>query len=191
MNDLLRKFLEQFNRFKAADIDLIIENTTIETFKKGELVVVEGQISDKCYLVLKGCLRQFKIVDETEKTSGFFIEEMPMVIYSSYLDGKPSEFSIQCLEDTILVSGTREKELEMQLKSPILEQLTALIMMSDFRKAERYIALLNNYNPEERYLKFMKLHSNFLNRIPLVHISSYLNVTPESLSRIRKRIVQK
>ncbi|WP_410594999.1 hypothetical protein, partial [Bacillus sp. SIMBA_074] len=66
---------------------------------------------------------------------------MPMVIYSSYLDGKPSEFSIQCLEDTILVSGTREKELEMQLKNPVLEHITSFIMASDYRKAERYIAL--------------------------------------------------
>lgn len=191
MNDLLRKFLGQFNRFKPSDIDLIIENTTIEFFKKGDFVVTEGQISDKCYLVLKGCLRQFKMIDGVEKTSGFFIEEMPLVIYSSYLDGKPSEFNIQCLEDTILVSGTREKELEMQLESPILEHITSLIMFSDYRKAERYIALLNNYNPEERYLKFMKSNPNFLNRIPLVHIASYLSITPESLSRIRKRIVQK
>ncbi|MNY74650.1 hypothetical protein D3C86_2137250 [compost metagenome] len=64
-------------------------------------------------------------------------------------------------------------------------------MISDYRKAERYIALLNNYNPEERYLKFMKSNPNFLNRIPLVHIASYLSITPESLSRIRKRVVQK
>ncbi|WP_433832741.1 Crp/Fnr family transcriptional regulator [Flavobacterium anhuiense] len=191
MNNLLRKFLEQFNRFKPADIDLIIENTTIETFKKGDLVVLEGQMSNKCYLVLKGCLRQFKMIDGVEKTSGFFIEEMPLVIYSSYLDAKPSEFTVQCLEDTILVSGTREKELEMQLKSPVLEHITSLIMVLDYRKAERYIALLNNYNPEERYLKFMKSNPNFLNRIPLVHIASYLSITPESLSRIRKRVVQK
>lgn len=75
MNDLLRKFLEQFSRFKPSDINLIIENTTIEFFKKGDFVVSERQVSDKCYLVLKGCLRQFSIVDDVEKTSGFLLNK--------------------------------------------------------------------------------------------------------------------
>lgn len=64
----------------------------------------------------------------------------------------------------------------------------ASLMFEDYKKAESYITLLNGFSPEERYILLMKSRPGILNRIPLVYISSYLGITPESLSRIRRRI---
>lgn len=187
----LTEFLHQFNRFSTEDMELIRQNTSTETFKKGELVLREGTVSKKCYLVIRGSLRQFKLVDGTEKTSAFFFEEDPIVSYSSYLNALPSEYSIQCLEDCVLVSGTKEQELEMRRMNPRLEFLTHDLLAGDFKKAEQYISLLNNYSPEERYQLLLKTEPKIIQRVSLVHIASYLGITPESLSRIRKRIVEK
>lgn len=187
----LNQFLLQFKRFSPADIELVLQHTSVESFKKGELVLEEGTVSKKCYLVVWGSLRQFKLVDGTEKTSAFFFEEDPVVSYSSYLNGLPSEYSIQCLEDCVLISGTKEQELEMRRINPQLEFLTHDLLADDFKKAENYISLLNNFSPEERYRTLLKTEPRIVNRVSLVHISSYLGITPESLSRIRRRIVEK
>lgn len=184
----LKEFLLQFNRFSPDDLELVLQNTSVETFRKGDLVLEEGRISKKCYLVIRGSLRQFKLVDGTEKNSAFFFEEDPVVSYSSYLNNLPSEYSIQCLEDCVLISGTKEQELEMRRVNPQLEFLTHDLLASDFKKAEHYISLLNNFSPEERYLQLLKTEPKIINRVSLVYIASYLGITPESLSRIRKRI---
>ena len=189
MNDLAKQFLLKFKQFTPEDISLILENTTVETFKKGEIVLKEGIISNKCYLVIEGTLRQFKLIDGEEKTNAFFFEEDPIISYSGYLNNEPSEYAVQCLEDTILISGTKAQELKMRQVNPLLEYLAHHIMVNDFKKAENYISLLNNFNPEERYQLVLKNNPKLFKRVSLVYIASYLGVTPESLSRIRKRIL--
>lgn len=190
MSDLAKRFLLKFKRFTPEDVSLILENTTVESFKKGEIVLKEGVVSDKCYLVIKGSLRQFKLIDGAEKTSAFFFEEDPVISYSGYLRNEPSEYAVQCLEDCILISGTKEQELKMRLTNPLLEYLAHHIMVNDFKKAENYISLLNNFSPEERYQLLLKSNPQLFSRVSLVYIASYLGITPESLSRIRKRILK-
>ncbi len=190
MNDLPREFLLKLKRFKPEEVDFIIENTMVETFRKGDVILREGSVCRKCYLVIQGALRQFKLVDGTEKVSAFFFEGDPVVSYSSYLNSSASEYSIQCFEDCVLISGTREKELEMHSENPVLEYITHHIMVDDFRKAEDYISLLNNFSPEERYLQLVKNNPEILQRAPLIYIASYLGITPESLSRIRRRTLE-
>lgn len=190
MSDLPKGFLLKFKRFTPEDVSLILENTTVESFKKGEIVLKEGVVSNKCYLVIQGSLRQFKLIDGVEKTSAFFFEEDPVISYSGYLRNEPSEYAVQCLEDCILISGTKEQELKMRQTNPLLEYLAHHIMINDFKKAENYISLLNNFSPEERYQLLLKTNPQLFSRVSLVYIASYLGITPESLSRIRRRIVK-
>ena len=190
MSDLAKGFLLKFKRFTPEDVSLILENTTVESFKKGEIVLKEGVVSNKCYLVIQGSLRQFKLIDGVEKTSAFFFEEDPVISYSGYLRNEPSEYAVQCLEDCILISGTKEQELKMRQTNPLLEYLAHHIMINDFKKAENYISLLNNFSPEERYQLLLKTNPQLFSRVSLVYIASYLGITPESLSRIRRRIVK-
>jgi CRP-like cAMP-binding protein len=182
---LLSKTLSTFNQ---AEIQAILAHTQVETFQKGDIVVTQGKRCHKCYLVLKGCLRQYQLVDGEEKTTGFFVEGEPAVMYSSYLNGQPSDYYLSCVEDCVLLSGTREQEKELHQQHPTLAHLTYGLMLQDYRKAEHYIALLNGHKPEDRYLMLLETQPKLVNRVPLHLLASYLGVTPESLSRIRKRI---
>jgi len=182
---LLSKTLATFNQ---AEIHAILAHTQVETFQKGQVVVTQGKHCHQCYLVVKGCLRQYQLVDGEEKTTGFFVEGEPAVMYSSYLNGQPSDYSLSCVEDCVLLSGTREQEKEMHQKHPTLAHLTFSLMLQDYQKAENYIALLNGYKPEDRYRMLLETQPKLVNRVPLHLLASFLGVTPESLSRIRKRI---
>ncbi|RAJ05210.1 CRP-like cAMP-binding protein [Chitinophaga skermanii] len=189
MKDIARKIVQQYTEFNDEEIDALLAFTTVESFAKGDIVVAEGRICNKCYFVLQGCLRQFRIVDGLEKTSAFYVEQDPIVLYSSYMSAQPSETSIQCMEDTLLLSGTKAQEAEMHKAYPATGHLIYNLLSADYRKAEAYIHLLNAYNPEQRYQALLQTKPGLLNRVPLVYIASYIGVTPESLSRIRKRIV--
>ena len=189
MKEILKQFITQWEKFEESEIDAIVENTQIESFKKGTVVLEQGKVSSTCYFVLQGCLRQYKIIDGEEKTTQFFLEGQSAVLYSSYLNQLPSEFYLSCIEDCTLITGTREQELELHQKYPNLKYMTHVFMEQDYTKAEDYIRLLNSYKPEERYLRLMKTRPELLNRVPLQQLASFIGVTPESFSRIRKRIL--
>ena len=195
MDDVLKQFLTSFQSFSEAEISTIIANTQVESFKKGTVVLEEGKVSNKCFLVIKGlvikgCLRQYRMVDGEEKTTGFFTEGQPAILYSSYLNRLPSEYSLSCVEDSILTTGTREQEQNFSNESPKLEHLVQILMPQDYARREDHVALLNFHKPEERYKLLMKTQPSLLNRVPLHQIASYIGVTPESFSRIRKRVMK-
>ena len=188
---MLAQFISSFEKFDENEINAIVEHTRMESFKKGTIILKENQICNKCYFVLKGCIRQYQLIDGEEKTTGFFVEGQAAVLYSSYLEKKPSDYYLSCIEDSILTVGTREQEQELQKKYPNLEHLIYTLLPQDFTKAQEHIALLNNYNPEQRYLVLMQKQPELINRVPLHQLASLIGVTPESLSRIRKRIMMK
>ena len=188
---MLAQFLSSFKKFNESEINAIVEHTQMESFKKGAIILTEGQICNKCYFVLKGCVRQYQLINGNEKTTAFFIEGQAAVLYSSYLEKKPSDYYLSCVEDSILTVGTREQEKELHKLYPNLEHLTYTLLPQDFTKAQEHIALLNNFSPEERYLLLMQKQPELINRVPLHQIASLIGVTPESFSRIRKRILMK
>ncbi|MFN6945807.1 MAG: Crp/Fnr family transcriptional regulator [Cytophagaceae bacterium] len=191
MKDLLAKYISRFEKFNENEIKAIVENTQMESFKKGTIILEEGKICNKCFFILKGCLRQYQLINGEEKTTGFFIEGQAAVLYSSYLEKIPSEYYLSCVEDCVLTTGSREQELKLHKQYPKLEYLIHALMPQDYAKAQERIAILSCYNPEERYLKLLKTQPELLNRVPLHQIASYIGVTPESLSRIRKRVFNK
>ncbi|AUP78572.1 Crp/Fnr family transcriptional regulator [Flavivirga eckloniae] len=189
MKDLLAQFISKLNTFDENEITAIVENTQIESFKKGTLILEEGKICNKCYFVLKGCIRQYQLVNGEEKTTGFFMEGQAAVLYSSYLNKSPSKYYLSCIEDSVLTTGTREQEELLHKQYPKLEYLVHSLMPQDYTVAQERISLLNNHSPEERYIIIMKTQPELFRRVPLHYIASYIGVTPESFSRIRKRVL--
>lgn len=188
-DNLLTIFISNLDKFDKNEIEAIIENTQVESFKKGTIILKEGEICNKCLYVLKGCIRQYILLNGEEKTTGFFIEGQTAILYSSYMNKTPSQYYLSCVEDSVLTTGTREQELKLHKQYPKLENLIYTLIPHDYAKAQERIVMLSSYNPEERYLYLLKTEPELLNRVPLHQIASYIGVTPESFSRIRKRVL--
>ncbi|MFY0598571.1 MAG: Crp/Fnr family transcriptional regulator [Cyclobacteriaceae bacterium] len=191
MKEMLTQFLINLDKFSRNEVNAIVEHTETESFKKGTIILKESQISNECYFVLKGCIRQYQLVNGEEKTTGFFIEGQAVVLYSSYLEKISSNYYLSCVEDSVLAIGTRGQEQELRQQYPNLEHLVYNLMSKDFIKAQEHIELLKNYSPEERYLAVMQHQPELVNRVPLHQIASLIGITPESFGRIRKRILTK
>lgn len=190
MKEVLRNFIETFKTFAPEEIDAIVAHTQLKSFKKGTIILREGDVASTCYFIISGCIRQFQLVNGDEKTTAFFQEGQAAILYSSYLNKVPSEYYLSCLEDCILVAGTREEEEKLHRQYPKLAYLVHTLMPEDYLKMQQRLAALSNYNPEERYRMLLQLQPELMNRVPLHQLASYIGVTPESFSRIRKRVLQ-
>ena len=161
----------------------------IKCYDKGAILLEEGKISNECYFIIKGCIRCFYIKDGEEKTTEFYTEEQA-VIPSAYGKKIPSECYIECLEDTIAGVGTPELEADIYQKFPQIESLNRALGEAIMSKYQDTFAEFKMASPEERYLALLKNRSDLIQRVPQHQIASYLGIKPESLSRIRKRIMK-
>jgi len=187
------KILEYLSKYTVITRELehaITESAFIKSFKKGSILLKEGDISNECYFILKGCIRSYFIKDGEEKTTEFYTEEQAVTpsCYGKYI---PSEHYLECIEDTVVNVGNPKLEKETFQKYPPLESLSRVIAEVIIAKHQESFAEFKTSTPEERYLSMLKTRPDLIQRTSLFQIASYLGIKPESLSRIRKRIMDK
>lgn len=156
---------------------------------KGTVLLEEGAVPKECYYVLKGLVRQYQFVDGTERTTEFYTESNGTVSSLHYSNQTPSTFYLECMEDSLLIAGTIEIDEAHYEQFPELISITKMMLENDLNKAKADHSTFILSSPKDRYLHFLKTRPDISNRVPLHQIASYLGMTPESLSRIRKRIV--
>lgn len=188
MNNELYQFLAQFEDLSENDRKLIAEKIPVKNFKKGDFIIHEGLVPGECYFVLKGILREFQTIDGIEKTTAFYTEKKGTVNARHYLEKSPSDCSLVCLEDTLVICGTPESENSNYEEFPILKAITASMVESELHETKKQFDRFKISSPKERYLNMLNEEPELIQRASLNHIASYLGITPESLSRIRKRI---
>jgi CRP-like cAMP-binding protein len=159
----------------------------MKSFKKGTVLLTEGEIATECYFILKGCVFSYYLVEGEVKVTEFFTEKQP-VMPVSYSIKKPSAYYLECLEDCIISIGTPEGNKDLLRKLPRIAALGATILeeqkVNQQIKYDDFIKL----PPEKRYQNLLKNSPDLLNRVPQYLIASFLGIKPESLSRIRKRL---
>lgn len=166
----------------------IVDSMCIKTFKKGTILLKEGQISTECYFILEGCIRQYYLIDGDEKTNNFFTEEQFVVSINSFSQKTPANHYFSCCEDTTLVVANEQKENDLYKRFPKFETISRTVMGNIFGEQQELMASYITDTPEQRYLKLLKSRPDLFQRIPQYQLASYIGVKPESLSRIRKRI---
>lgn len=185
----LINFLSGFPNLKTDEVSQLAELIPVIAPCKGTILMKEGKIPNECYFVLKGLVRQYQFVDGAERTTAFYTESNGTVSSAHYTEQTPSRFFLECMEDCLLIAGNMQIDEGHFEKFPALLEITKQMLESDLNKAKENYSSFILSSPKERYLHFMKTQPGLLNRVPLHQIASYLGMTPESLSRIRKRIV--
>ncbi len=151
----------------------------------------EGQISSDTYFVLEGCIREYVVVDGDEKTTNFFTEEQWVISLNNFTGKGESQHNLVCVEDSALVIGNEQAAQTMFKQFPRFETISRAIVEASFMEQRKALTSYLTDSPEQRYLKLMKSRPDLFQRIPQYHLASYIGVKPESLSRIRKRIMEK
>ena len=159
-------------------------------FSKKSIFLSKGQIENHISFIEKGKVRLFIPKEDKEKeiTFGFSFQGELVSAYDSFLTRTPSLYELETLVDTTLWCISYSDLQEVYKTSEIGNTIGRVISERLFLiKSKREQSLLNETS-EERYLKLFKDRPNVIKQIPLKYIASYIGVTPQALSRIRKRI---
>ncbi|HEX2946719.1 MAG TPA: Crp/Fnr family transcriptional regulator [Clostridia bacterium] len=190
MSDALVQFMQKKTMLSSTEIAELVKEINVQTFEKGTILLRQGEISTRCYFVLTGCIRQYSCMEDgRENTYNFFTEEQAVVMVNSYKQRKPSEYFLSCVETSTLLVGELDSEESMYNKFPKLKEITRSIIESNLGEAQDEHALFISSTPEERYRMILKKRPDLINRVPQHQLASYLGITPESLSRIKKRLL--
>ncbi|SFG31875.1 cAMP-binding domain of CRP or a regulatory subunit of cAMP-dependent protein kinases [Halobacillus alkaliphilus] len=188
MKDVLIQYMKRFSDLSESELKKLTVDVPVASFKKGTILLHQGDIPDECYFVLKGCVRQYG-VDENgnEHTYNFFTEEQSVTIFNLHTTDKASPYSLSCLEDCTLVVGDLSTEQENYDMNPVLEMMTRKMIEEDMGAMRDDFSSFISSTPEERYQALMEKRPGLIDRVPQYQLASYLGIKPESLSRIKKR----
>lgn len=190
MSESIIEFIRKHIPLSDDEAEVILAQKLFKSYKKNEILLSEGEYAHACYFIIQGCLRTYYLKDGVEHNTDFHFENQTLRPIS-YQTKQASPNYIACLEDCLLAIGDEHRNNSLIEKIP---QLSALVMRVDENLLlEKTLELdhFKSHSPEERYLMLLKNKPDYLNRIPLFHLASYLGITQISLSRIRKRISTK
>ena len=188
---MINKFIEYFSRFRALteeEKSVIQNGTIVQQIKKGTILLTEGVTPNDNYFVLKGCIRQYYLLDGEEKTSHFYTEEDWILPFTGVESNGLSKYYLESLEDSFLVVANDQQGNEFLEKFSEFQQLSIKILENEIVRQQNELAKYIELTPEQRYISIQQNGANLINRVPQYYISSYIGIKPESLSRIRKRI---
>lgn len=188
---MLEQFKHHINRFVRVDEEEFAQILTYfkrQQVQKKHSLLTEGQVCKTSYFVLQGILRKFFIHQKgAEQTTEFAIENWWMTETFSYLHKTPSEFCIQAVEATELLAIHQDAYDELLDKHPVMERYFRCVYQKAHAAAQMRMKFIYGHSREELYHNFRKSQPEFLQRVPQYLIASFLGVTPEYLSEIRKK----
>jgi CRP-like cAMP-binding protein len=190
MENVLFNFISKYISLTEEEKNTILSLDIFRTLKKGTILLKEGQHSLEGYFVLKGCLRTYYIIDGEEKTTDFYTE-MEGVTPNCVVSKKASEYFISCAEDSIITVSNPDMEAEVFEKFPKFESLCRILSEQLISKNQSSFDEFKTSSPEQRYLNLLESRPALVQRVPQHQLASYLGITPQSLSRMRTRLLEK
>ena len=188
-----------FIRFFTANLDVqpdeitaLISQCECLSVKKNDILLQQGDYCKHSFFVENGLLRQYAFKKNgKEYILSFAPENWVITDRDSVYFNLPAKYSIQALEDSSVVLIDENFMLKISKLIPGFNEFNTRLLHNHVRHLQERISLLLSADAEERYLKFIDLYPDMLSRVPQIMIASYLGITPESLSRVRKEILLK
>ena len=190
--DIILAHVARFVSLTADEKKFFCSLLTLKKVRKRQFVLQAGDVAQYDFFVTKGCLRAYYI-DESgaERIVQFALEGWWIGDMASFTGGTPALFTIDALEDSeIFLIDRRGWDLLFE-RIPKFERFFRLLLQNAFVAFQRRILSHLAGSAEERYTELIRRYPGFAKRIPLRHIASYLGVTPEFLSRMRKKMLAK
>ena len=159
--------------------------------RRRQFILQEGDVCKYNSFVIEGCFRMY-MVDENGKEHNlqFAVENWWIGDIGSFHSEQPSQLNIEAIENSVILQIKKEDQLRLFVEYPKFNRIFRVFTENALVSLQRRVLQNISSTAEERYLDFMERHPYFFNRISNVQIASYLGVTPEFLSSIRKRLAK-
>jgi len=187
----LKTYIKSKVSLTEKELQLIDDYFEIRKFKKKDFLLESGKVCDFIGYIEKGTIRHYHIKDGVENTCDISFEGYWVTDFQSFINGNYSIINLQALEETVAVIISKPNLYKLYQVCNKYETFGRLMAEQVAHRATEMAMSLSSEKPEERFLKLIKFQPGLFQRVPQKHIANLLGIKPESLSRIRKRVLIK
>ena len=183
--DVARELARRYSTMTHEEVDVLESILVPMKFQKGEVILKEGEVCKNIYWVVKGLVRQFYFKNGKELTEYMAVENTICMSIESLFKELPSHQQIQAIEPSIIFALPKAKLEKEAVRNVNIQMLYRKILEESLILSQVHADMLRFESAQERYAKLVKRSPQLVLRAPLVYIASYLQMTPETLSRVR------
>lgn len=188
--EAFNNYLQQFPHYTPNLFQKVSPYLSKKTLKPGDYFLPPGKICRHIAFIEEGLIRLYYLNDGKEITHCFCRENNITTSYKSLIAQEESEIAIQAIEASKLILLPYEALLKLYDQDLFWQQVGRLAIENEFLRSENHNKLTNDLSATERYLEVLENDSELLQRVPLNYLATYLQIAPETLSRIRKKITR-
>lgn len=168
--------------------ELVIQKFHPRLYRKKQYVLQEGDVCRQMNFVVRGCLRMYKIDDEGgSHILQFAAENNWITDLGSFYSEKPSELTIDALEDTMVLKIAHDDLITIYTQAQKFHRIFRVLIENSYVSLQKRLLQTISSTAEDRYQYFIDTWPHLINRLPQTQIASFLGITPEFLSRLRNK----
>ena len=191
MYDKLKKYCRQIVPLSDAELGLIDAYFEVKTLKKKAFLLQDNKICDFIAFITEGSIRHFHIKDGDEKTCDISFENYWVTDFQSFTHDMIGKMNLQAMEDTTVFVIRKQNLYKLYRECPKYETFGRIMAEQVAQRATEIAMSLSSEKPEERFQNLILKQPDLFQRVPQKYIANFLGISPESLSRIRNRVLQK
>lgn len=188
----IEPLLQYFDRLiplSREEKELIAGKFHPRLYRKRQYALQEGDVCTQFYFVVRGCLRMYKVDEQGSiHILQFAAENHWINDLGSFHSIEPSELNIDALEDTMVLQISYQDLITLYTQAPKFDRIFRVLIENSFVRLQKRLLQNISSTAEERYQSFFDIYPHLANRLPQVQIAAFLGITPEFLSRLRKRL---
>ena len=183
--DIARELARKYSTMTHDELDILESVLVPMKFAKGEIILKEGDVCEHIYYVERGLTRQFYFKNGKELTEHIGVEHSIVMCIESLFKEKPTYLQLEALEPTLVYAMPKHRLEEVALHNVNIQILYRKILEESLIISQVHADMLRFETAQDRYLTLWKPSPQVVLRAPLVYVASYLQMTPETLSRVR------
>lgn len=187
--DIARELARKYSTMTHEELDILESILVPMKFAKGEMILKEGEICRCIYYIERGLIRQFYFKNGKEVTEHLGEDHTIFMCIESLFREEPSKLQAQALEPTLIYALPKKRLEQEAMRNVNIQMLYRKILEESLIISQVHADLVRFESAGERYKKLCKLSPQIVLRAPLAYVANYLQMTPETLSRVRSSTV--
>jgi CRP-like cAMP-binding protein len=185
MLDALRQYVSRYTELTNEEFAQLAQMLEVRNFDKKQQLVGSGEVENYLNFIVKGLARKYFYKGKTEVITQIARENDMISSSVSFLSGAPSAYFVETLEPSTFLSISRQHVEKLYKESPRIERLGRLIITHFFLEKEEWEHECIRLDTRERFIRFIGSNPDYMQRVPQKYLASYLNMKPETFSRLK------
>ena len=191
MLEPLRQYVSRYTQLTDDEFAQLAQMLEVRSFDKKQQLIRGGEVENYINFVAKGLVRKYFFKGKTEIITQIARENDMISSSVSFLSGEPSTYFVETLEPSTFLSISRQHVEKLYKENPRIERLGRLIITHFFLQKEEWEHECIRLDTRERFIRFISSNPDFMQRVPQKYLASYLNMKPETFSRLKHLLKKK